>query len=102
MTEDGKINMPYLKALIALQSQKYGISNWLNKTGMYKYAAEHNLAEGVSEALHTREIIKQMGYDSEQSFTICGFPLFANTHCPFHISTKSTIMKKPNKLSLLR
>jgi hypothetical protein len=61
MTEDGKINMPYLKVLVALQPQKYGISTWLLKTGVYKYATEHNLAEGVSEAICTGDIIKQMG-----------------------------------------
>ncbi len=68
MTEDGKINMPYLKALIALQPQKYGISTWLHKTSMCKYAAEHNLSQGVSESLRTGDIINQIGYDSEQKF----------------------------------
>jgi hypothetical protein len=76
MTEDGKINMPYLKALVALQPQKYGISTWLHKTGVYKYAAEHNLSQGVSEALRTRDIIKQMGYDSEQKFHDMWFNTF--------------------------
>ncbi len=60
MTDDGKIDMPYLKALVALQPQKYGISTWLHKTGVYKYAAEHNLSQGVSEALCAGDIIKQM------------------------------------------
>jgi len=68
LTEDGKIDMPYLKALIALQPQKYGISTWLHKTGVYKYATEHNLSEGVSEALRTGDIIKQRGYDFKQKF----------------------------------
>ena len=36
-TKDGKIHMRYLKALIDLQPQKYGISTWLHKTGVYKY-----------------------------------------------------------------
>jgi hypothetical protein len=31
LTEDGKIEIPYLKALIDLQPQKYGISTWLTK-----------------------------------------------------------------------
>ena len=61
MTEDGKIDMPYLKALVALQPQKYGISTWLHKTGVYKYATEHNLVEVVSEAICTEDIIKQLG-----------------------------------------
>ncbi len=34
LTEDGKIDIPYLKALIDLQPQKYGISTWLHKTGV--------------------------------------------------------------------
>ncbi len=38
LTEDGIIEMPYLKALIDLQPQKYGISTWLHQTGVYKYA----------------------------------------------------------------
>ncbi len=68
MTEDGKIDMPYLKALVALQPQKYGISTWLHKTGVYKYAAEHNLSEGVSEAIRTGDIVKTMGHESEQKY----------------------------------
>ncbi len=53
LTEDGKIDIPYLKALIDLQPQKYGISTWLHNTGVYKYTTEHNLSEGVSEVLCT-------------------------------------------------
>jgi len=65
LTEDGKIDIPYLKALIDLQPQKYGISTWLHKTGVYKYATEHNLSEGVSEVLRTGDITKQMGSHTE-------------------------------------
>ena len=36
LTEDDKIDMAYLKALIDLQLQKYGISTWLYKTGVYR------------------------------------------------------------------
>jgi hypothetical protein len=36
LTEDDKIDMAYLKALIDLQLQKYGISTWLHKTGVYR------------------------------------------------------------------
>ena len=43
---------------------------------MYKYAAEHNLSEGVSEALRTGDIIKQMGYDSKQKFHNMWFNTF--------------------------
>ena len=61
MTEDGKIDMPYLKALIALQPQKYGINTWLHKSCVFKYAAEHNLSKGVSESLRTGDIIVTLG-----------------------------------------
>ncbi len=54
----------------------YGISTWLHKTGVYKYATEHNLAEGVSEAIRTGDIIKQMDYDSEQKFHDIWFSTF--------------------------
>jgi hypothetical protein len=76
MTEDGKIDMPYLKTLIALQPQKYYISTWLHKTGVYKYTTEHNLAEGGSEAICTGDIIKQMGYNSKQKFHDMWFSTF--------------------------
>jgi len=76
MTEDGKIDMPYLKALVALQPQKYGISTWLHKTGVYKYAAEHNLSEGVSEAIRTGDIVKTMGQESEQKYHDMWFNTF--------------------------
>ena len=36
LTEDDKIDMAYLKALIDLQLQKYGISTWFQKTGVYR------------------------------------------------------------------
>jgi hypothetical protein len=65
LTEDGKIDIPYLKALIDLQPQKFGISTWLHKTGVYKYATEHNFSEGVSEVLRTGDITKQMGSHTE-------------------------------------
>jgi hypothetical protein len=65
LTEDGKIDIPYLKALIDLQPQKYGISTWLHKTGVYKYATEHNFSEGVSDVLRTGDITKQMGSHTE-------------------------------------
>ena len=68
LTEDGKIEMPYLKALIDLQPQKYGISTWLHKTRVYKYTTERNLTEGVSEVLHTGEITKQMGSHFKHKF----------------------------------
>ena len=65
LTEDGKIDIPYLKTLIDLQPQKFGISTWLQKTGVYKYATEHNFSEGVSEVLRTGDITKQMGSHTE-------------------------------------
>ena len=68
--------MPYLKALFALQQNMFGISTWLHKTGVYKYETEHNLAEGVSEAICTGDIIKQMDYDSEQKFHDIWFSTF--------------------------
>ncbi len=43
---------------------------------MYKYAAEHNLSQGVSESLRTGDIIKQMGYDSKQKFYDMWFNTF--------------------------
>ncbi len=43
---------------------------------MYKYAAEHNLSQGVSEALCTGDIVKQMGYDSKQKFHDMWFDTF--------------------------
>ena len=55
LTEDGKIEILYLKALIDLQPQKYGISTWLYKTRVYKFIIDHNLTAGVSEVLHTGE-----------------------------------------------
>jgi len=55
LIEDGNIEMTYLKALIDLPPQKYGINTWLYKTGVYKYIIDHNLTAGVSEVLHTGE-----------------------------------------------
>ena len=52
LTGDGKIDMPYLKALIDLLPQKYGISTWLHKTDVYKYATEHR--GRVRSAMHRR------------------------------------------------
>jgi hypothetical protein len=59
MTEDGKIDMPYLKALFALQPQKYGINTWLHRTGVYKYATEYNLSQGVSDFLRKEQITEK-------------------------------------------
>ena len=83
LTEDGKIDMPYLKALIDLLPQKYGISIWLHKTGVYKYATEHNLSEGVSEVLCTGEITKQMGSHIEQKFHNMWFSTFCEHSLSF-------------------
>jgi hypothetical protein len=89
LTEDDKIDMAYLKALIDLQPQKYGISTWLHKTGVYKYATEHNHSEGVSEVPRTGEITKQMGSHIKQKFHDIWFSTFCKhslsfTHC-YHI-----------------
>ena len=65
-TENGKIDMSYLKALIDLQSQRYGISNCLHKNIVYKCDDEHNLTLGVSEVLQKRKLTKQMGSETEQ------------------------------------
>lgn len=65
-TENGKIDMSYLKALIDLQSKRYGISNCLHKTIVYKCDDEHNLTLGVSEVLRKRKLTKQMGSETEQ------------------------------------
>jgi hypothetical protein len=43
---------------------------------VYNYTTEHNITEGVSEALPTGDIIKQMGYDSKQKFHIMWFSTF--------------------------
>ena len=82
-TEDGKIDMPYLKALIDLQPPKYGISTWLHKTGVYKYATEHNLSEAVSEVLRTGDITKQMGSHAEQKFLNQWFSTFCKHSLSF-------------------
>jgi len=83
LTEDGKIDMPYLKALIDLQPQKYGISTWLHKTGVYKYASEHNLSEGMSEVLRTGDITKQMEIHVKQKFHDMWFSTFSKHSLSF-------------------
>jgi hypothetical protein len=83
ITEDGKIDMPYIRALFALQPKMYDISTWLHKTGVCKYITEHKLAEGVSEAIRTGDIIKQMDYDSEQKFHNIWFCTFCNHSLSF-------------------
>jgi hypothetical protein len=100
LTEDGKIDMPYLKALIDLQPQKYGISTWLHKTGVYKYATEQTFLRACQKC-YAREILpSKWDLMPNKSFMIWGFPLFANILYPSHTGTTSTSTKKPNSLNL--
>jgi hypothetical protein len=97
MTEDDKINMPYLKTLFALQPQKYRINTWLHKTGVYKYATEHNLSQGVSDSLRTGDIT---GYDSKEKFHDMWFNTFREHSLSFSHWFEMYQLERANQIEL--
>ncbi len=83
MTEDGKIDMPYLKALVALQPQKYGISG--RKTDM----SYHCRCLKLSFRIREESQLASLGLDNDNhDVNTCNCIAMAYEKSPFSLSTK--------------